>query len=341
VAIDLSTTYLGLRLSNPLIASSSPLTGNLDSLRRLEDAGAAAVVLPSLFEEQLPAVMARSEVSSVKPSDNATNNASAAGYRPDSDNDPAGPDAYLQLIHRAKSSLRIPVIASLNGFSLGRWLDFSGQLQQAGADAVELNVYLVPTDSHLSSQDIELHYLSLLQQVVQSTHIPIALKLSPHFSALPNFARQLVANGARGLVLFNRFLEPDIDTQQRTYHPQLLLSYRHELRSVLRWIAILRDQIPCSLGATGGIHQGEDVLKAILAGADATLLASILLRNGPDHLLALSQELVIWMEEHERSSLRQLKGMMSYGNCPDPSVVARHSYTAALQSFIDWRNWLT
>lgn len=339
-AIDLSTTYLGLRLTSPLVASSSPMTGNLDSLRRLEDAGASAVILPSLFEEQLNDVLAHCKPDGLSNVERKATNDNLSSVLQSLDEYNTGPDAYLQLIQRAKSSLRIPVIASLNGYSLGPWVDFSRQLQQAGADALEINFHLVPTESHLTALDVEQHYLDLLERVQHTTNIPIALKLSPQFSSLPNIARQLVTRGAKGFVLFNRTLEPDILTEQRVYQPQLSLSTRQELRQALHWIAILRDQIPCSLGATGGIHTSEDVIKATLAGADVTLLATILLRNGPDYLLALNQELARWLEEHEQYSLRQLKGIMSYGNCPGPSI-GRHSYMIALQSFTDWKHLLT
>src|SRR6266511_880217 len=280
VMVDLRTGYLGLRLRSPLVASASPLTGNLDDLRRLEAAGAAAVVLPSLFQEQL------------------------SGERPELER-VVGPVEYLTLVERAKAALSIPVIASLNGTAAGSWLEHARQLEKAGADAVELNVYVVAARFGLDGHEIELECVDLVHAARQVLGIPLAVKIGPFYSAMANMALRLAEAGADGLVLFNRFYQPDIDVERLEVAPTLRLSTPEELRLRLRWIGILHRQLPVSLAATGGVHSGQDVVKALLAGADVAMLASALLRNGPEHLSRVQADLRAWMAAHGHDSVGQ------------------------------------
>jgi dihydroorotate dehydrogenase (fumarate) len=313
---DLRTRYLGLELSSPLVASSSPLTGSLDGLLRLEAAGAGAVVLPSLFEEDLlesaPA-------------------AAPAGY-PDQAGYGAGPAAYLSLVERARETLSVPVVASLNGVSRGGWVGYASRLEQAGAAALELNIYYVSSRPGLSASDVEWHYLDVVRAVRRATEIPLAVKLSPYFSSLANLAGQLVEAGANGLVLFNRFYQPDLDIETLEVRPALELSTSTELRLPLRWTAILHRRHRVSLAASTGVHTTEDVVKVLLAGADVAMMTSALLRSGPDHLRRVEVGLRDWMDRHHYETLDQLRGRLSQRAVPDPAAFERANYIRTLAS---------
>ncbi len=328
--IDLSTSYLGLELKNPFIASASPLTGSVESLLHLERAGASAVVLPSLFEEQIEHEREQFEKLNAFQSDSM---AESLSFFPDLERYNTGPEEYLQLIRDAKESLCIPVIASLNGFSSGGWKYYGELMEQAGADALELNIYLVPTDPSVSSSDVERHYRELVTSVREQLRIPLAVKMGPFFSSPATFGSDLVESGAAGLVLFNRFLSPEIDLETLEFVPALQLSQPEELRLALRWIAILRDRIRASIAATGGVHTGLDTAKALLVGADAVMIASTLLKHGIDHLQVLRNELVQWMDENGYFSVEQLKGSMSLDNCSNPEGLKRANYMKALTSY--------
>jgi dihydroorotate dehydrogenase (fumarate) len=328
--VDLSTRYLGLNLKNPLGVSASPLTRNLDTLRRLEEAGASVAVLPSLFEEQI-----RHDEFEIQRlyEYQAESFAESLTYFPEFDDYNTGSQQYLKVIENAKRAVAIPIIGSLNGSSPGGWIRYAKEIESAGADALELNIYFVPTDPEMTSAEVEKRYMSLVADVCQSVSIPVAVKIGPNFSSLPHFAKQLIKAGARGLVLFNRYLEADIDLDALQFKPDLVLSNRHEARVPIRWIAILRDQTRASLAATGGVHRMEGVIKLLLAGADVTLMASVLLINGPEFLRTLLLDVARWIDDHEYSSVEQLKGSMSRGNCPDPSALERANYTQALINY--------
>jgi dihydroorotate dehydrogenase (fumarate) len=327
---DLGTRYLGLPLRTPLVASSSPLTGTLDGLRRLEDAGAAAVVLPSLFEEDL--TQEALAVHGVLEAGTGTF-AEALDYMPDLASYDAGPDRYLGLLAAAKRALGIPVLASLNGTTPGGWIEHARSIQEAGADALELNLYQVAADPTHSSADLERRDLELVSALRQELRIPLAVKLSPYFTALAHFASLLAAQGADGLVLFNRFYQPDFDLETLEVAPHLRLSASQELLLPLRWIAILRGRVALSLAATSGVHTPEDVLKVLLAGADAAMLASALLERGPALLSELEGAIARWMDEREYESVEQLKGSMSQGASPDPEAFERSNYRRTLRSY--------
>jgi dihydroorotate dehydrogenase (fumarate) len=315
---DLRTRYLGLELRSPLVASSSPLTGTLDGLRRLEAAGAGAVVLPSLFEEELAPP-------GLKGPPAGAGAEGRAGYG-------AGPDAYLALVGRASRELSVPVIASLNGVSRGGWSTYAARLEEAGADALELNVYYVSSRPGLSASDVEWHYLDVVRAVRRATGLPLAVKLSPYFSSLVNLAGQLVEAGADGLVLFNRFYQPDLDIEAMEVLPALELSTSVELRLPLRWIAILHRRHRVSLAASTGVHTATDVLKVLLAGADVAMMTSALLRNGPDHLRPVEVQVRDWMDRHGFETLDQLRGRLSQRSVPDPAAFERANYIRTLAS---------
>jgi dihydroorotate dehydrogenase (fumarate) len=329
-AIDVSTEYLGLKLRTPLVASSSPLTGNLDDLRRLEDAGISAVVLPSVFEEQ---INAESVAIHDMLDTGAGSSGEAASYFPDLEDYNTGPDHYFELVARAKQQLAIPVIASLNGTTPGGWVEYARDLADAGADAIELNLYLVSADPLTSPEVIEGHYRDLVAQVAGEVSIPVAVKLSPFFTALAHTAQKLVKAGARGLVLFNRFYQPELDLESLQVEPHLLLSRSEELRLPLRWIAILRGHLSASLAATTGIHTSDDVLKALLAGADIAMMASALLTHGPVHVTELERALLAWLEEREYESVNQMKGSVSQKSYDDPAAFERANYIRTLKSW--------
>jgi len=323
MSVDLRTTYLGLELRNPLVASASTLTGHLDILRQMEDAGAAAVVMPSLFEEQLE----RDELAVrrfFKHGMNEFVDTLSDLFELDLYN--AGPASYLREIKRAKQALSIPVIGSLNGGGVGNWVRHAQLLEEAGADAVELNVYFVPTDPEATAVQVEQRYLDVVAAVREVVTVPLAVKLGPYFSSLPNLARRLVEIGADGLVLFNRFFEPDIALETLQISPRLTLSTSAELRLPMRWIAILRPQLSISLAASTGVHSSNDVLKLLLVGADVTMTTSALLRHGPAYLRTLLDGLPTWLEERGYDSIKQMRGSLSLQNCPDRAAFERANY---------------
>ncbi len=330
MSADLRSRYLGLELRNPIVAAASPMTNSLDSLKRLEDAGIAAVVLPSLFEEQIEheemathnLMLAGAELSP-----------EARGFFPEMQNYNTGPDQYLKLIAEAKRALAVPVIPSLNGHTPGGWTHIAKQFEQAGADAIELNVYFLATGQDDTSANVEKRYVDLVASVRSMVSIPVAVKVSPYFSAMANMAARLAAAGASGLVLFNRFLQPDILLDELEVTPHLVLSTSDELRLALRWIAILRGRIKANLAATGGAHTAEDVLKLLLAGADCVMVASSLLRNGPKHVATLVSGVEKWMNAREYASVEQMKGSLSQHACPDPAAFERSNYMKALTSY--------
>jgi dihydroorotate dehydrogenase (fumarate) len=329
MSVDLRTRYLGLELAHPIVASASPLTGSIDSLKRLQDAGISAVVLKSLFEEQIE----HDEMSASNLMDyGAELSPEAQGFFPEMKYS-TGPDSYLQLISEAKRALRVPVIASLNGHTPGGWTRIARQFQEAGADAIELNVYFLAASVEDTSAAVENRYVELVESVTRQVSIPVAVKVAPYFSAMANMAARLTRAGARGLVLFNRFLQPDILLEELEVAPHLVLSTSDELRLSLRWIAILRGRVDASLAATGGAHTPEDVLKLLLAGADCVMLASSLLTRGPSHVGALVKGIEAWMSEREYTSVAQMKGSLSQQSCPDPDAFERANYMKTLTSY--------
>lgn len=327
---DLSTNYLGLSLKNPIVAAASPLTGDLDTLRRLEEVGISAAVLPSLFEEQIShdeqRIHALYEFQ-------AYASAESLSYFPKLRDYNVGPHDYLRLVENAKAAVGIPVIGSLNGSSPGGWARYAKLIEEAGADALELNIYFVPTDPAMSSADVEARYIDLVATVRNSISIPVAAKIGAQFSNLANFVPRLARAGADGVVLFNRYLEPDINLDTLQVVPQLVLSNRHELRTPLRWIAILRDQVSISLAATSGIHFPDDVIKLLLVGADVCMLASSLLKHGADYVADILEQVQNWLDINGYESVEQLKGSMSYGNCPDSGNLERANYMKAIVSY--------
>ncbi|MDZ4851001.1 MAG: dihydroorotate dehydrogenase-like protein [Pirellulaceae bacterium] len=328
--IDISTHYLGLQLDSPLIVSACPLTGTPDSLSAIQEAGGAAAVLPSLFEEQIE----HYELETARLHDYQTDSmAESLSFFPEMNSYNTGPEKYLDLIRNAKKATSIPIIASLNGFTRGGWLYYARLIEQAGADAIELNIYDIPRKSSERSTDVELQYCELVAALKHRLTIPLAIKIGPYFSSIPSIAKSLTEAGADGLVLFNRYLAPDIDLDSLQFKPVLELSRPAELRLTLRWIAILRDQIAASLAATGGVHQSEDVVKSLLVGADVTMLASSLIQNGIEHLRSLKAELLVWLERHQYESVQQLKGSMSYEHCSNPDGLLRANYLRALTCY--------
>ncbi len=329
--MDLKTEYMGLKLKTPLVVSAcQPLSDELDKIRAMEDAGAGAVVLYSLFEEQLSLERYELDHHLTAGTDSFPESLS---YFPEPREFTLGPEEYLEHIRKAKAAVGIPVVASLNGSSPGGWIDFAKQMQQAGADALELNVYFIPTDMNLTGAEVEQRYIDILQAVKAAVSIPVAMKLSPFFSNLANMAMRLDNAGADGLVLCNRFYQPDIDLENLEIRPQVLLSTPQAIRIPLRWIAILCGRIKADLAATSGIHTGEDVVKMLMVGASATMLCSVLLRRGIPHLRTVEQELIRWMEEHEYESVRQMQGSMCQYLCPNPTAFERAQYMRALISY--------
>ena len=328
--MDLSTTYLGLKLRSPLMPSACPLTRELDEIKRAEDAGAGAIVLPSVFEEQLKR---ESEELNAMMEQGAESFAEALSYFPQIGEFRLGPDDYLEHIQKAKVATRIPVIASLNGTSVGGWTEYARKIQQAGADALELNIYYIPADPDLTGVEVEQTYLDILKSVKAAVSLPVSVKLSPYFSNMANMAKRLDTAGANGLVLFNRFYQPDIDLENLEVEHSILLSTPQARRLPLRWVAILFGKIQGSLGATSGIHTAFDALKMIMAGADVTMLCSVLLRKGMSHIAVIEQEMKHWMEEHEYESLTQMKGSMSQSKCPDPTAFERAQYMRLISTW--------
>jgi dihydroorotate dehydrogenase (fumarate) len=329
--MDLTTKYMGSKLRSPLVVSAcQPLSGDIDNIKRMEDAGAGAVVLYSLFEEQLK--LERFELHHHLTA-GTESFPEALTYFPELQNFRLGPEDYLEHIHKAKRAVDIPVIASLNGATVGGWTDFAKQMQQAGADALELNVYYIPTDLTLTGADVEQTYVDILRAVKAVVQIPVAVKLSPFFSNVANMALRLNEAGADALVLFNRFYQPDIDLEALEVVPHVLLSTPQAIRLPLRWIAILCGRVGADLAATSGIHTGEDVVKMLMVGASVTMLCSVLLKHGIEHLATVEQELRQWMEQHEYDSVRQMRGSMCQHLCPNPSGFERAQYMRALTSY--------
>ncbi len=321
--LDLTTQYLGITLRTPLVPSASPLSQDIDGIRRLEDAGAAAVVLYSLFEEQLNLDAQELDHSL---SAGTESYAESLTFLPEMGPFRLGPEGYLNHIRKAKEAVKVPIIASLNGTTVGGWTDYAKQIQQAGADALECNIYWIVTDPELSSADVEQRYVDIVKAVKAAVTIPVAVKLSPYFSNMANMARRLDDAGADGLALFNRFYQPDIDLDELELKPNVLLSTPQALRLPLTWIGILFGRVTASLAATSGVHGPEDVVKLLMVGANVTMLCSTLLRNGINHLRYVEQGLRDWMGAHEYESVKQMQGSMSQLRCPDPGAFERAQY---------------
>jgi dihydroorotate dehydrogenase (fumarate) len=328
--MDLTTTYMGLKLKNPLVPSASPLSESVDSIRRLEDAGASAVVLYSLFEEQ---IVEESEALDHFLSYGSESFAEALGYFPEMEDYRSGPEEYLELIRAAKAAVDIPVIGSLNGVSLGGWVDYANKIEEAGADALELNVYYLPTSISMTGAEVEKMYVDIVKYIKKNVDIPVAVKLSPYFSAMGNMAKQLSEAGADALVLFNRFYQPDFDLENLEVVPRLVLSTSYEMRLPLRWTAILYGRITSDIAITGGVHIHEDVVKGLMAGAKVTMMASALLRNGAARIGETLEAVKVWMEEHEYESVEQMQGSMSQKNVAEPAAFERANYMKVLQSW--------
>lgn len=329
--MDLTTDYMGLKLRSPLVVSASPLSEEIDNLKRMEDAGAAAVVLHSLFEEQL----LQDNLGLLHSLEQGTfSSPEALTYFPEPEQQfHFGPQEYLEHIARAKEAVKLPIIASLNGSSVGGWTEYAQQMQRAGADAIELNIYNIPTDLDLPGAEVEQADLNILAAVKRNVTIPVAVKLSPFFSNFANMAKQLDQAGADALVLFNRFYQPDIELESLEVRPNLLLSTPMAMRLPLRWVAILYGRVRAGLAATSGIHRATDALKMLMAGADVTMLCSVLIRHGITQLGVIEREMIKWMEEHEYSSVHQLRGSLSHKNCPDPNAFERAQYTRSISNF--------
>jgi dihydroorotate dehydrogenase (fumarate) len=329
--VDLTTNYMGMALKNPIVPSSSPLSESLDGIRRMEDAGAAAVVMYSLFEEQITLESHQLDHFLSYGTDGF---AEALSYFPDMATFKVGPDEYLNLIRRAREAVGIPIIGSLNGVSTGGWIQYAREIEEAGASALELNVYYIPTDLEMTGAEVEEMYLSILRDVKNAISIPVAVKLSPFFSATANMAYRLAEAGANALVLFNRFYQPDFDLENLEVVPHLVLSNSHELRLPLRWVAILHGRVPADFAITTGIHALEDVLKGLMAGAKVTMMASELLQSGVQRIGQVLEGMVQWMEEYEYESVAQMQGSMSQQRVAEPAAFERANYMKVLGS---WR----
>jgi dihydroorotate dehydrogenase (fumarate) len=329
--MNLETQYLGLKLKHPLIVGASPLADDLDKVRQLEDAGAAAITMFSLFEEQITQNIIGSEAH-IGAYENSFSE--AASYFPEVNLLDRDVDAYLEQLQKVKSAVDVPVIASLNGTREGEWVSYAGLMEQSGADALELNLYLLATDLEESASDLEDRCIRIVEAVREHISIPLAVKLSHFYTALPNFARRLSDSKVNGLVLFNRFYQPDIDIDDLNIRPTLDLSFSHELRLRLRWLALLSGRVPCDLSVSGGVHTGIDAVKAIMAGADSVQMVSTLLINGPQRIRDVLEEMQNWMLEHEYESLETMRGCMNFSHCPDPEALERANYMRVLKS---WR----
>jgi dihydroorotate dehydrogenase (fumarate) len=326
---DLTTNYLGMQLRTPLVPSASPVSQEVSSIRRMEDAGAAAVVLYSLFEEQL-----RQESLELDHhlSAGTESFAESLSYFPQASEYRLGPEGYLEHIRKAKEAVRIPIIASLNGATAGGWAEYAKEIEEAGADALECNIYSIPTDPDVSSAQVEQTYIDIVKAVKNTVSIPVAVKVSPFFSNLANMAKRLDQAGADGLVLFNRFYQPDIDLEELEIRPNVLLSTPQALRLPLTWIGILYGRVQASLAATSGVHDPQDAIKLLMVGANVTMICSALLRNGINHLRYLEQGIREWMERREYESVGQMQGSMSQLKCPDPGAFERAQYMRAVKS---------
>jgi dihydroorotate dehydrogenase (fumarate) len=328
--IDLTTKYAGLTLQNPLIASASPLTESIENIVQLEDAGIAAVVLPSLFEEQL---RVESEALDQDLSRGADEFSEAATYFPNLTSYNMGPDGYLELIQNARRRVRIPIIASLNGSTPGGWLSYAKEMERAGASAIELNLYTIETDADRTSEAVERSYCDVVRLVKSKLHIPVGVKISPFFTSMAHMAQKLAASGADALVLFNRFYQPDFDPENLEVVPRLELSRRYELLLRMHWTAILYGRVDASIAVTGGVHETQDVLKSVMAGASAVMMTSALLANGIRHAHRIQEELRCWLEDHEYQSIRQMIGCMSQVSVADPAAFERGNYMKVLSSY--------
>ena len=328
--MDLSTTYMGMKLSNPLVVSASPLSRDVANVKQMEDCGAAAVVMFSLFEEEI-----RHEALELDHylSYGTHSFSEALDYFPEHEQYNIGPESYLDQIGKLKEAVEIPIIASLNGTTMGGWVEYAKKIEEAGADALELNVYHISTETGVSGLEIEQLHLDILGEVKKHVSLPVAVKLSPFFSSMAHMAQQLDWAGANALVLFNRFYQPDIDLENLEVTPNVLLSTPQALRLPLRWVAILHGQIKANLAASGGIHSAEDVLKMLMVGANVTMLASVLLQRGIDQIQEVLQGLQQWMEEHEYESVEQMQGSMSHSSCANPTAFERANYIKALHTF--------
>jgi len=328
--MDLSTTYLGLNLKNPVVISASPLCEEIDNIRKMEDAGAAAVVLHSLFEEQ---ITLESQELDRRLSETTGAFAEALSYFPDMTSYNLGPDGYLEHIRKAKAAVSIPVIASLNAVSNGAWIQFAKSIEQAGADGLELNIFTLQTDPSVTGGQIEDAYCALVREVASSVRIPVAVKLTPFFTAMANVARRLEQAGARGLVLFNRLYQPDFDLEALEVRHTLQLSTPYESLLRLHWVAILYGHVNVDLAVTGGFHSGQDVLKAMMAGAKVAEIASAVLKNGISHVGKILDEMRAWMQEHEYESVKQMQGSMSLRSVANPNAFLRSNYMKVLSSY--------
>lgn len=329
--MDLTTNYLGLKLRSPLVVGAAlPLTEDIDNIKRMEDAGAAAVVLHSLFEEQI-----REEKFELHHhSEYGTYSfAEALTYFPEPEIFHVGVSEYLSYIAQAKESVNIPIFASLNGSTIGGWTQYAKDIEQAGADGLELNIYSIPTDFNTSAAEVEQNYLDILQAIKSEVKIPVAIKISPFFSNMANMAKRLVESGANGLVLFNRFYQPDINIEELELTSNVLLSTPQAMRLPMRWIAILYGRLSVDFAATSGIQKGQDVIKMMMAGANVTEIVSALLRRGIPYLQEIETDILHWMEEHEYQSIEQMRGSMSQINCPDESTFERVQYMKAVESY--------
>jgi dihydroorotate dehydrogenase (fumarate) len=328
--VDLSTTYLGLKLKNPLVASSSPLTQKPDTARELESAGVAAIVMHSLFEEQIIQESLKLHEDLERGTESY---AEALTYLPDYGQYSVGPELYLQALSKVKQAVSIPVLGSLNGVSTGGWISYAEKIEAAGADALELNIYYLSTDANMNAGELEDTYVTLVSDIRKRVRIPIAVKLSPFFTSLPNFAHRLADAGANGLVLFNRFYQPDFDLEKLEVAPNLVLSTSQEMRLPLRWIAILYGRIQADLAMTGGVHTGEDMVKAMMAGASVVTVASELLAKGPWRASGMLDEMTGWLNAHEYESVMQMKGSMSQKAVAQPGAFERANYMKVLSSY--------
>ena len=328
--LDLTTTYLGLKLRNPLVVSPSPLSEQIGNILRMEDAGASAVVLHSLFEEQITIEAQHLDHAL---SAGTESFAESLSYFPDMSRYNLGPEGYLEVIRKAKQAVNIPIIASLNGVSTGGWIKYAMEMEQAGADALELNIFYLANDSKLSGEQVEEMYTSLVSHVKASVRIPVAVKLAPYFSAMASMAKKLDHAGADGLVLFNRFYQPDFDLEALDVKPSLSLSTSNELLLRLHWVATLYGQLKADMAITGGVHTAQDVLKAMMAGAKVAMVASAILKNGIEHIETMLADLRAWMEEHEYESIQQMQGSMSRKSVADPTAFSRANYLKVLSSY--------
>lgn len=329
--IDISTTYLGMRLRSPFIASSGPYSKDIATVRKLEDNGVGAVVLHSLFEEQINAESLELDRFLTK---NTESFAESLNYFPDMGRYNIGPDAYLEHIRKAKEAVRVPVIASLNGVSAGGWVRYARLMQEAGADALELNIYLMPTDPEVTGEKVEANYVDLVRHVMANVRIPVSVKFGPYFSSIPNFCRKLDQTGVDGLVMFNRFYQPDFDIEALEVRPSLFLSDSNTLLLRLHWVALLYGHLRADMAVTGGVHTSTGLLKTMMAGAKVAMSTSCLLKYGIDYATQIVQELREWMEEHEYESIEQMQGSMSVKHVTNAAVFERANYMKVLSSYI-------